>query len=431
MDWLKEKLSRRAFLKLVGGATLGAAGLYALAPLLRSGHAPLGADEALRLRQLVAGDNARARVVQWHSQAAREDAVLEYRVRGAQAARAVTARSAPFVDGGVAVQVHTALLTQLQPGTDYQYRVGYGERRGAWHPLRTDGGGAFKALLFPDSQSSDYSDWKQLAQAAYKAHPDAAFFANLGDLVDNGEDASQWRAWFDALEGMREAIPLAPVLGNHETYDLNWKVRMPQAYLQLFELPENGSTAYRNQYYSFEYGDVHFSVLNTQLEEMLPLQSGLRSAQLEWFEQDMARCAKPWKVVLMHKDVLTYEIRGRAGRTAGVSEIGRMFMPLFDRYEVDVVLTAHLHTYRRRARLRDFQPDARGPLYVLTGVAGNVRYPNFWIDHPFDEKIAPQPETDNYLTMEASADALRLVCYLPSGAEIDRVELTKGASAAI
>ena len=104
-------------------------------------------------------------------------------------------------------------------------------------------------------------------------------------------------------------------------------------------------------------------------------------------------------------------------------------MPLFDRWGVDAVLTAHLHTYRRRARLRDFRPDARGPLYILTGVAGNVRYPNLWLDHPFDEKVAPQPETNNYMTLEASAQALRFASYLPSGEEIDRVELTKPLAA--
>ena len=435
MDWTKDKISRRRFLQLAGGAALGAAGAYALFPALRArfgaadGALPLGEGEALHLRQLVAADNARSRVVQWHSEAAREDAVLEYRVKGEAELRAVAAHSRGFADGGWATQIHTAQLTNLQPGTAYEYRVGYEKRRSAWHPLVTDGGGAFKALLFPDSQSSDYSDWKRIAQAARKAHPDAAFFANLGDLVDNGEDPSQWRAWFGALAGIVDAIPLAPVLGNHETYDLNWKVRLPRAYLQLFETPPNGSDALRNQYYSFDYGDVHFCVLNTQLEEMLPLQPELLQAQLAWFEQDMASCAKPWKIALLHKDVLTYRIRGREGRVAGISEIGRTFMPLFDRWGVDAVLTAHLHTYRRRARLRDFRPDARGPLYILTGVAGNVRYPNLWLDHPFDEKVAPQPETNNYMTLEASAQALRFASYLPSGEEIDRVELTKPLAA--
>jgi hypothetical protein len=100
-------------------------------------------------------------------------------------------------------------------------------------------------------------------------------------------------------------------------------------------------------------------------------------------------------------------------------------MPLFDDLGVDAVLSAHLHTYRNRGHIKDFQRDPAGPLYILTGVAGNVRYPGLWIDHALDEKTAPQPETDNYLTMEASKDALRFQCFLPDGSVIDDVTIRK------
>ena len=39
--------------------------------------------------------------------------------------------------------------------------------------------------------------------------------------------------------------------------------------------------------------------------------------------------------------------------------------------------------------------------------------------------IAPQPETDNYLTLEASADSLRIQCFLPDGTRIDDASITK------
>ena len=60
---------------------------------------------------------------------------------------------------------------------------------------------------------------------------------------------------------------------------------------------------------------------------------------------------------------------------------------------------------------------------VLTGVAGNVRYPGLWIDHQLDKVIAPQPETDNYLTMKVSKDSLTLQCFLPDGTVIDKIML--------
>ena len=279
--------------------------------------------------------------------------------------------------------------------------------------------------MFPDSQSNDYSGWKQLAQDAARRNPDAALFVNMGDLVDNGEDHTQWNAWFDAVGGIIDRIPLAPIMGNHETYDQKWKVRLPEAYLHEFAVPANGSGTFDRYYYSFDYGEVHFSVLNTQWDETEEFKAGLLDAQLDWLPGDIRASRKKWHIVLMHKDVLTYGIHSRPERVPGISEEGRAFMPLFDELGVDLVFSAHLHTYRNRGHLYHFTRSQRGPLYILTGVAGNVRYPGLWIDHELDQTIAPQPETDNYLTLEASADSLRIQCFLPDGTRIDDASITK------
>lgn len=144
-----------------------------------------------------------------------------------------------------------------------------------WHSLKTAGAGAFKCLIFPDSQSSDYSDWENLAQTAAKLNPEAAFFINMGDIVDNGEDHTQWQAWFNGVEGIIDRIPFAPLMGNHETYDQNWKVRLPEAYLHYFSPPDNGSRDFSRYYYDFDYGDVHFMMLNSQWDETENFKPGL------------------------------------------------------------------------------------------------------------------------------------------------------------
>ncbi len=100
-------------------------------------------------------------------------------------------------------------------------------------------------------------------------------------------------------------------------------------------------------------------------------------------------------------------------------------MPVFEEFGVDVVYTAHLHTYRDRGHLKGGRHDDKGPLYILTGVAGNIRYPGLWEDYALDQVIAPQPETDNYLTLKIEGDTLTTCCYLPDGTEIDRVVIQK------
>jgi hypothetical protein len=215
-------------------------------------------------------------------------------------------------------------------------------------------------------------------------------------------------------------------MGNHETYDQKWKVRLPEAYLHYFDVPENRSAQFSRYYYSFDYGDVHFMVLNSQWDETNDFKQGLLDEQREWLQEDARKSTAKWKIVLIHKDVLQYRIHNRPERQEGISDVGEAFMPLFDQLGIDIVFTAHLHTYRDRGHLYDKQPsETRGPLYILTGVAGNVRYPGLWIDHAYDKVTAPQPETDNYLTMEVSPNQLTVTCYLPDGTTIDQVHIKK------
>lgn len=373
--------------------------------------------DASNIRQVITADSTTSRTFMWQSDYAEENPVVEYRQAGDDdSLMQLPASSDAFSDDGVTTYIHTAAVTDLKPGTAYEYRVGAGDKRSSWQSFHTAQGHDFKALIFPDSQSSDYSVWAATAQPAWQRNQDAQFFINMGDLVDNGQDHYQWNAWFDVVGDMIARIPVVPLLGNHETYDKDWKVRMPEAYLHLFALPRIDREKYQNQFYSFDYGDVHFVVLNTQSQELADFEPSLDEDEVAWFKEDMAKTTKKWKVVLMHKDPLQYGFANRPEpREEGFSPEGRLWMPLFDQYGVDAVLSAHLHTYRDRGHIRNFQRDESGPLYLITGVAGNVQYPGLWKQHSLDKYVAPQPETDNYMTLEATDDSLTFRSFLPDG----------------
>jgi hypothetical protein len=375
------------------------------------------AVDASNIRQVITADSTTSRTFMWQSDYAEENPVVEYRQAGDDdSLMQLPASSDAFSDDGVTTYIHTAAVTDLKPGTAYEYRVGAGDKRSDWQSFHTAQGHDFKALIFPDSQSSDYSVWAATAQPAWQRNQDAQFFINMGDLVDNGQDHYQWNAWFDVVGDMIARIPVVPLLGNHETYDKDWKVRMPKAYLHLFALPRIDREKYQNQFYSFDYGDVHFVVLNTQSQELADFEPSLDEDEVAWFKEDMAKTTKKWKIVLMHKDPLQYGFANRPEpREEGFSPEGRLWMPLFDQYGVDAVLSAHLHTYRDRGHIRNFQRDESGPLYLITGVAGNVQYPGLWKQHSLDEYVAPQPETDNYMTLEATDDSLTFRSFLPDG----------------
>lgn len=391
-----------------------------------------GSDTAVAItnpRQLVAADNKTARTIMWEAKN-KQPYNVEYRLQGGKEIKSVQATDSSFTDKDKSYTQYTARLSGLEAGSKYEYRINTEQRKGRWHKLQTDNGKGFSALIFPDSQSANYSGWQQLAREAYKRHPESAFYVNMGDLVDNGQDASQWRAWFNSVNPFSDVLPLAPLLGNHEAYSLDWKETLPVAYTHLFNVPQNGLEKYPNQFYSFDYGPVHFVVLDTNFPEMKNFQPDLLADELPWLEKDLAASKAKWKVVLMHRDIFLYGFgpeSGRAQTKTQLLDFSYQLMPVFEKYQVDAVLTAHLHTYRRRVPLKNFQPAAKGEgiTYILTGVAGDVRYPKLWGDFAWDAAVAPKPETANYMTMTVDDKTLEFKAFLPDGKQFDEVKLEK------
>ena len=390
-----------------------------------------GSDAAVaitHIRQLVAEDNKTARTIMWEGKV-KQPYTLEYRKQGSSDSQSVQPADSSFTDKDSVIQ-YTARLDSLAPGSTYEYRINTAKNKGQWHRLHTEDGAGFTALIFPDSQSADYSGWQQLARDAYQRHPESAFYVNMGDLVDNGQDASQWRAWFNSVSVFSDALPLAPVIGNHEAYSLEWKECLPASYTHLFNVPQNGLAKYPNQFYSFDYGPVHFVVLDTNFPEMKNFQPALLADELPWLEKDLAASRAKWKVVLMHRDIFLYGFGPESGREQTQThflDFSYQLLPVFEKYKVDAVLTAHLHTYRRRVPLQNFAPAPQGAgiTYILTGVAGDVRYPKLWGDFAWDAATAPNPETANYMTLRANEQSLEFKAFLPDGRQFDEVKLTK------
>lgn len=278
----------------------------------------------ISVRQLVAADNEHNRTIMFQLLKSVE-AFVEYREKGNDRIFSVSAKGAALKgnNGITDSYIYTAELTDLKKGTAYEYRTRTGNTVSGWMDFRTDDGGAFKAVIYPDSQSADYTGWSKLATKAYELNKDAALFISMGDLVDNGQDEYQWQAWMRSMKGIMDTIPGAVMMGNHEDYSLDWKMAKPDRYLAHFHLPNNGDADYKDHFYSFDWGDVHFTVLDTQLNELKEWYPDLFEREKKWAADDLARTDKKWKVVLMHKDPLQYAFAGREGREEGFSRKDR------------------------------------------------------------------------------------------------------------
>lgn len=380
-------------------------------------------------RLTVGGDCARSVTVQWKRQGPGELVLRRSDHQGSE--RRFDAPQCDAEAEGVIFPLHTVRIDGLEPGQDYEYRV---EPDGSWFRFRTAQSGRCRALVFADSQSNDrFRTWARVYRGALRHFPRPDFAANLGDLVDMGSRLSYWADWFEAVTPAIASVPEAPVMGNHECYrknpgDRQFRPIMPRAYLEAFPVPENGEGDLERWYYAFDCGPVHFIVLNTQWLEAAAFRPRLYERMKLWFLEKGSKTELPWRVVMMHKDILHYQRPGKPWKTR-FSQTGRRLMPLFEQTGIDLVLTGHLHTYRRRGFVRNFRHSKDGPYYFVCGVSGNIRH-NVEALHELDLYAAPRPETDNFMTLEADAGTLSVRCFLPDGRELDHALLERSPARA-
>ena len=416
-------MSRRFFIKLLLSLGLGAYFPKLVeASRFEKLHEPQDGYNPLRqvkfLRQIVTKDSRNSRVIMWQSDEELIGVQIEYKLIGEDGAYFCAVEFEIVEQDDATIYMYTCELKNLKPESLYQFRVVCNDSATSWQNLRTSGNGNFQMLIFSDSQCVNYEVWQKVADTAVKNYPDAELVTVIGDLVDNGQAAYQWRAWYLAAAFVLSERIFAPVMGNHECYNLNWLNYEPVDYLKQFTLPSNGIKNFDGYFYSFDYGAAHFFILNTQFLELDKFKPTLHDEQNYWLRHDAMTTNRRWRIVLMHKDIYDYTVDN-------FNNIAENFMPLFDELEIDVVFTGHLHTYRNRGKIFEQKKSARGTLYILCGRSGDQKYVERNSD--IDDVTAPnlQTEPESYITLDISAESLSLVCQTVDGLILDKFTLTK------
>ena len=411
-------MTRRSFLQSAVKTILamGFGGLF-------SPRAAFAADGIQHLRQMVTAHPAKTRMIQWDSPQQLENVRIEQRDSKGHMDRTIPAYTYLAMDDEVQFIYHG----EIPATVGSFYRIIHTAGATDWIPiLPIHEDGQVRALLFSDSQCGEsYEVWETTYQTAWKRHPNADCAAIVGDLTDNGESAWHWRSFFEAMETDTALArhPHVPVLGNHEYYGLQWTAVPPVRYLKTFALPDNGSRDFRGHYYSFDIGAVHCIVLDTQFLEAEERGTALKTEQMDWLRRDAAASTARWKLVLMHKDILAYgDNQPEQNTNRGISDVGQVFLDIFDELGIDLVVSGHVHAYRRR-RICARQTDEHGTLYLLSGPAGN-QYFNVPAE-TYDIVAGPDPTPSNYLYLEADAHRLHIRCETVSGAVLDAIDLHK------
>lgn len=354
----------------------------------------------------------------------------KYRKSGWEHAQNLEAKIELFSTNKGDFNIHYATLEGLKPGMQYTYRVGSENSWSADSKFTTesDEDKSFKFLVFGDSQSGlpknpEYGPWRTTIHNAYAANQDAAFFMMVGDLVEVGQDQAHWKNWYEAAQDVIEKIPNMAVLGNHETYDVpeeNHSV-LPLYFKKQLHLPNNGPDALKGQVYSFDYGNTHFAVIDSQEQEEGQYVPNMLALEAEWLDKDLSATNKKWKIVLFHKTPY-YNKAFRSNE-----KLKAILTPIIDKYHVDLVINGHDHGYSRTYPIyRDSfvsTPD-QGTIYLVAGRSGNKYYTDL-SDKVWDAFFHDPQAEPNYIAIVVSGDVLTIRAYTQSGILIDTYSIDK------
>lgn len=325
--------------------------------------------------------------------------------------------------------LNSAVMINLKEKTKYAYRVG---NAGKWSNYSkflsgTDDKEKFKFVLLGDSQSGDASnpDYKPLEKVlgtVYSKNNDIKFVMSLGDLVEIGEALNHWDNWFDAVEGYFNNTSFMAVQGNHENLSLEEADDVkPKMYLKQMFLPENGPEGQIEQAYSFEFGDAKFIVLNSQIREEEKFDDKIAEKEIVWLENELKTSKKAWNILFFHKPIF-YSHEKRAN-----DSIKKLFQPIIDKYNVDLVFNGHDHAISRTFPIKGddfYEKPSQGTIYYTTGRTGDKIYTHVkqkvWNDFFYDSL-----ESTSYLTVEIDDGVAVINTYLGNGDLIDEFVIDK------
>jgi 3',5'-cyclic AMP phosphodiesterase CpdA len=151
---------------------------------------------------------------------------------------------------------------------------------------------------------------------------------------------------------------------------------------------------------------------------MLDAQMALKE-QSVWLDSVLATNPKPWTIASMHEPVFSI------ARDRDERHTRDAFMPLFDKYSVDLVLSGHDHGYARSKKLKNGSvvgDKERGTVYVVS-VCG----PRAYEHNPKYDDLMQKTGVERQLfqVISLSDSTLMYKAYTVTGTLYDSIELPK------
>lgn len=189
---------------------------------------------------------------------------------------------------------------------------------------------------------NDAFNWNNVLTQATSQH-DVSFMVSAGDQVNTASKEEEYAGYLSAAP--LASLPVATTIGNHDsgTAQYSYHYNNPNSFDKNDDADSAytlGSTKAGTDYY-YTYGDVLFIMIDTNNYNCATHENVIKKAIEE--NQDCK-----WRIVTFHQDI--YGSGYDHSDSDGIV-LRTQLTPLFDKYDIDVVLQGHDHTYSRTYQL--------------------------------------------------------------------------------
>ncbi|MBQ3128047.1 MAG: family 43 glycosylhydrolase [Clostridia bacterium] len=240
-------------------------------------------------------------------------------------------------------------VTGLEENTTYYYRWHIGDGWSETEEYETKSFGKHKALVIGDIQiTEDFADdgtmqredglnWNNVLAESLAKNSDISYLVTPGDNTGSGRTAGEWQTLLTP-EAMR-SLPVAMAIGNHDKKGMMYEyyTNMPNEYYgKNFERLDRD--------FWFRYGDVLYLFYNSTSGNA-PDHRAMTKEAIE-----LNSDAK-WRIGVVHHGIYG------AGDSIGDMEteilLKTIFAPIFESFDLDLVITGHTHSQGRSHFMRD------------------------------------------------------------------------------
>ena len=250
---------------------------------------------------------------------------------------------------------HEITITGLLPGTVYYYEIAdltetlVQRAPDLYFKTSPSSGQTMPVSIWVLGDCGTANDDAREVRDAFYTYNGSAHIDMMLLLGDNaysdGEDLEYQDAIFENMyEDRLKNTVVWSTLGNHDGHSANSNTQTGP-YFDIFTFPKSGEAgglaSGTEAYYSFDYANIHFVVLNSY-----DIDRDVGSPMYLWAENDIQNTMADWIISFWHHP--TYS-RGshNSDDCSQCSDMRENFLPMLENNGVDLVLAGHSHSYER------------------------------------------------------------------------------------